>query len=134
MRISVLTVLLAVTMATAGCSGPKGDKGDKGDPGAPGAAGKQGEAGKNGEPGKDGKDGAPGKDGTAGFRVVRSGRTPAGEMAPAACNPDEVMISAVCTSGGSYHGSVVTLGDGSAMCPEVTGSPQPSASIVCIKR
>jgi hypothetical protein len=134
MRISVLTVLLAVAMATGGCSGPKGDKGDKGDPGTAGAPGKQGEAGKNGEPGKDGKDGAPGKDGTAGFRIVRSGRTPAGETAPAACNPDEVIISALCTSGGSYHGSVVTLGDGSATCPEVTGSPQPSALIVCIKR
>jgi hypothetical protein len=134
MRISVLTVLLAVAMATAGCSGPKGDKGDKGDTGPAGAAGKQGEVGKNGEPGKDGKEGPPGKDGTTGFRVVRSGRTPAGDPIPAVCNPDEVMISALCTSGGSYHGSVVTLGDGSAMCPEVTGSPQPSALVVCIKR
>jgi Collagen triple helix repeat (20 copies) len=134
MRISVLTVLLAVAMATAGCSGPKGDKGDKGDPGPAGPAGKQGEAGKNGAPGKDGKDGPPGKDGTDGFRIVRSGRTPAGDPVPAACNPDEVMISALCTSGGSYHGSGVTLGDGSAMCPEISGSPQPSAMVVCIKR
>jgi hypothetical protein len=53
---------------------------------------------------------------------------------PATCVPDEVMISALCTSGGSYHGSPVTLGDGSAMCPEVAGSPQPSALIVCVKR
>jgi hypothetical protein len=134
MRISVLVVLLVATMSAAGCSGPKGDKGDKGDPGAAGAPGKQGEAGTNGAPGRDGKDGAPGKDGTAGFRIVRSGRTPTGDPVPAACDPDEVMISALCTSGGSYHGTVVTLGDGGAMCPEVTGSPQPSALIVCVKR
>jgi hypothetical protein len=134
MRISVIVVTLAVAMAVAGCSGPKGDKGDKGDQGAPGDPGKQGDAGKNGAPGKDGKDGPPGKDGTAGFRIVRSGRTPAGDLVPVSCDPDELMISALCTSGGSYHGSVVTLGDGSAMCPEVTGSPQPSAMVVCVKR
>jgi hypothetical protein len=134
MRISVMVVTLAVAMAVAGCSGPKGDKGDKGDQGAPGDLGKQGDAGKNGAPGKDGKDGLPGKDGTAGFRIVRSGRTPSGDLVPASCDPDELMISALCTSGGSYHGSVVTLGDGSAMCPEVTGSPQPSAMVVCVKR
>jgi hypothetical protein len=134
MRVSISIVVLAITMATAGCSGPKGDKGDKGDPGEAGAPGKQGDAGKNGAPGKDGKDGLPGKDGTAGFRIVRSGRTPAGDLVPAACDPEEVMISAICTSGGSYHGSVVTLGDGSAMCPEAAGSPQPSALIVCVKR
>jgi hypothetical protein len=134
MRISVLMVLLMVSVAAADCSGPKGDKGDKGDPGEAGSPGKQGDAGRNGAPGKDGKDGLPGKDGTDGFRIVRSGRTPAGDLVPASCNPNEVMISAVCTSGGSYHGSVVTLGDGSAMCPEASGSPQPSALIVCVKR
>jgi hypothetical protein len=133
MRISVLMVLLVVTVAAAGCSGPKGDKGDNGDPGAAGAPGKQGEAGKNGAPGKDGRDGSPGKDGSDGFRIARSGRTPGGDPVPASCEPDEVMISALCTAGGSYHGSVVTLGDGSAMCPEVAGSPQPSALIVCVK-
>jgi Collagen triple helix repeat (20 copies) len=133
MRLLTAIIIVTSAMAVAGCSGPKGDKGDKGDPGAPGAPGKQGEAGKNGAPGKDGNDGAPGKDGSAGFRIVRSSRTPAGEMVPAACGPDEVMISAICTSGGSYHGSVVTLGDGSAMCPEAAGSPQPSALIVCVK-
>jgi hypothetical protein len=124
MRISVLIVLLVVTVAAAGCTGPKGDKGDPGEAGVPG---KQGDAGKNGVSGKDGKDGLPGKDGTAGFRIVRSGRTPAGDLVPATCDPEEVMISAICTSGASYHGSVVTLGDGSAMCPQTAGSPQPSA-------
>jgi hypothetical protein len=134
MRHSTPIVMLAITILVAGCSGPKGDKGEKGDQGAPGSPGKQGDAGKNGALGKDGKDGLPGKDGTAGFRIVRSSRTQTGEPVPAACDPEEVMISALCTSGGSYHGSVVTLGDSSAMCPDVSGSPQPSALIVCVKR
>jgi hypothetical protein len=134
MRVSILIVILTLTTAAAGCSGPKGDKGDQGDPGAPGAPGKQGEAGRNGASGKDGKDGPPGRDGTDGFRLVRSSRTPGGEAVPASCDPNEVMISAICIGGGSYHGSVVTLGDGSAMCPEVAGSPQPSAMIVCVKK
>jgi hypothetical protein len=71
------------------------------------------------------KDGLPGKDGTAGIRIVRSSLTQTGEPVSAVCDPQEVMISARCTSGGSYHGSVVTLGDGSAMCPDFGGSPPP---------
>ena len=86
-----------------GVTGPAGPKGDRGPQGATGPAGPKGDQGPRGAMGPAGPKGDPGPQGAMG---------PAGPSGPAAsalrvvtgqksvtCNPNEVLVSIVCSSG-----------------------------------
>lgn len=73
----------------AGSAGPAGPKGDVGLAGPPGPAGQQGEAGPKGDAGPAG----PRPEG-ASFRIIN-------DQQQAACNSDEIMVSALCPQDGS---------------------------------
>jgi len=120
---------LALALVVSACSDPKGEKGDKGDAGP---TGQQGPPGPAGPPGKEGRDAvsAPQQ-----FRVVRS-TNEGGVAKPAACDPDEVMVSATCMlRTGQLEASARTLGDNAATCPSRRGQPEsPTAVILCAKK
>lgn len=131
-------------------TGPPGPRGEVGPAGPAGPPGPKGETGAAGPPGPKGETGAPGPVGTAG--LGSKGETgaaglpgPAGPPgpvgAPAAgsavrvladqpsetCGPDEIMISAYCTGGGT----VKLDGSTGASC---NGGDNAKAVVACAKR
>jgi Collagen triple helix repeat (20 copies) len=114
MRAWSIALALVTALALAGCfEGPRGEKGDVGEKGEPGA------------PGQKGEQGEPGPSGTA-LRIV------APQRSTAACEDDEVMISAYCTGTWTNY-PLVPLSNG-ARCGNNPNSTTLRVTIVCAKR
>jgi Collagen triple helix repeat (20 copies) len=75
--------MAVATFLLAACSGPQGQQGQKGDQGPPGPMGQKGDQG---------LPGPTGPAGSAGLRIVSGEKT-------VSCNPDEVLVSVVCSAG-----------------------------------
>jgi Collagen triple helix repeat (20 copies) len=89
----------------AGVAGPAGEKGDPGPPGPLGPPGPKGDAGPSGPPG------APAA-ATGSLRVIRTSCETA--ACTAACNQDEVLVTAYCGPGRS---AVTLINERSVSCP-----------------
>src|SRR4029453_16862625 len=89
----------------AGVAGPAGEKGDPGPPGPPGPPDPKGDAGPPGPPG------APAA-ATGSLRVIRTSCETA--ACTAACNQDEVLVTAYCGPGRS---AVTLINERSVSCP-----------------
>ena len=142
MRAVHLVSVLAMTVLLASCGqappGPKGDKGDKGEQGVAGAqgsagpvgsaglAGAKGEGGDRGAPGQTGATGATGAQGTPGtkLRIVEA-------SARAACDADEVLISAYCTGRSQTS---LRINSNGAECRPDDGPDTPPVTVVCTKK
>ncbi len=130
LTVAMLATSLAACSGKQGEQGPPGPQGAKGEPGKDGAPGKDGVAGKDGAPGQPGQKGDPG----AAFRVVRSAKTQTGQSSAALCNPDEILVSAICVSETDRVSvpKVITIGDNSAEC--AINNPPLTAVIMCSKK
>ena len=105
----------------AGPPGPKGETGAAGPPGAAGAPGSKGEMGTVGLPGPAGPPGPAGSPATgSAVRVLA-------DQASETCGPDEIMISAYCTGGGTIKFD----GSAGASCE---GGDNAKAVVACVKR
>jgi len=89
-----------------GAAGPVGEKGDSGPPGPPGPQGPQGEPGPAGPPGP------PAAAGGGSLRVIRTSCETA--TCTAACNQDEVLVTAYC---GPSRSAVTLVNERSVSCP-----------------
>jgi hypothetical protein len=105
MRVFCAMALTAAALFIAGCDlrgeqglpgpagppGPQGQKGDRGNPGEPGPPGPKG------DPGEKGVAGAPGEPGPgANLRVITMGSDACQSGCTARCEPNEVLITAIC--------------------------------------
>jgi Collagen triple helix repeat (20 copies) len=116
-----MALLIALALGLASCGqgspGPKGEAGvagpagEKGDPGPPGPAGPPGPPGPKGEAGPPGPPGAAAA-ATGSLRVIRTGCETA--ACTAACNQDEVLVTAYCGPGRS---AVTLINERSVSCP-----------------
>jgi Collagen triple helix repeat (20 copies) len=105
----------------AGVAGPAGEKGDAGPPGPPGPAGPKGDPGPAGPPG-------PAAAASGGpLRVIRSSCETA--ACTAACNQDEVLVTAYCGPGRS---AVTLVNERSVSCPPRRAATSPLVA-VCAK-
>jgi hypothetical protein len=125
-----IAVAVALSLFLAACG--QGPQGPKGEPGMAGPSGEKGDAGPAGPPGPQGAKGDPGAAGptspagpagAAGegaLRVIRSNC--ATGVCTAACNQDEVLVSAYCGPGRS---AVTIINERSVSCPprQTTRSP-----------
>jgi Collagen triple helix repeat (20 copies) len=112
-----IALLIAFALSLANCGqgtpGPKGEAGvagpagEKGDPGPPGPPGPKGDPGPAGPPGSPGAATA-----AAPFRVMRV--TCETAACTAACNQDEVLVTAYCGAGRS---AVTLVNERSVSCP-----------------
>jgi Collagen triple helix repeat (20 copies) len=116
-----MALLIALALGLASCGqgspGPKGEAGvagpagEKGDPGPPGPAGPPGPPGPKGEAGPPGPPGAAAA-ATGSLRVIRTSCETA--ACTAACNQDEVLVTAYCGPGRS---AVTLINERSVSCP-----------------
>jgi Collagen triple helix repeat (20 copies) len=105
-----------------GAAGPPGEKGEAGPPGPPGPPGPKGDAGPAGPAGSSGPTAAGG-----GLRVMRVSCESA--ACSAACNQDEVLVSAYCGPGRS---AVTLVNERSVSCPSRRAATSPLVAI-CAK-
>jgi hypothetical protein len=116
-----MALLIALALGLASCGqgspGPKGEAGvagpagEKGDPGPPGPAGPPGPPGPKGEAGPPGPPGVAAA-ATGSLRVIRTSCETA--ACTAACNQDEVLVTAYCGPGRS---AVTLINERSVSCP-----------------
>jgi hypothetical protein len=99
----------------AGPPGPVGMQGPKGDAGLPGPVGMTGPKGDPGEKGLQGDRGEPGPVGPPGTPANLRGFDVSGDSA--GCNPDELLVSALCKDGGGQP----TLQNGRVSCSGASG-------------
>jgi Collagen triple helix repeat (20 copies) len=99
----------------AGPRGPVGMQGPKGDAGLPGPVGMTGPKGDPGEKGLQGDRGEPGPVGPPGTPANLRGFDVSGDSA--GCNPDELLVSALCKDGGGQP----TLQNGRVSCSGASG-------------
>src|SRR5690349_24521521 len=93
MRKFISIAMLGLILCVAACGKP--EPGPKGDPGSPGPAGPKGDRGENGSPGPAGPPGPQGPAGSSSqTRVIR--QTCASTACTAACNENEVLVTAYC--------------------------------------
>jgi hypothetical protein len=97
-----------------GEAGPPGVKGDPGQMGSPGPTGMRGEVGPAGPPGPMGAKGEAGPPGPPGNSNLRAFDV---SDESAACEADEVMVSAICKA----PGGAPTFQDGKAICSGASG-------------
>jgi hypothetical protein len=97
-----------------GPAGPPGAKGDPGQMGSPGPTGMRGELGPAGPPGPMGAKGEAGPPGPPGNSNLRTFDV---NDESAACEADEVMVSAICKA----PGGAPMLQDGKAICSGASG-------------
>jgi Collagen triple helix repeat (20 copies) len=121
MRIKDVAILIAFSFCLASCGeGSQGAKGEAGVAGPPGEKGDPGPAGPPGPVGPEGPKGDPGPPGPAG--TIPDAATPVRVMrvvcetgtCAAACNPDEVLVSAYCGPG---RAAVTIVNERSVSCP-----------------
>ena len=105
-----------------GAAGPPGEKGEAGPPGSPGPPGPKGDAGPAGPAASSGPAAAGG-----GLRVMRVSCESA--ACSAACNQDEVLVSAYCGPGRS---AVTLVNERSVSCPSRRAATSPLVAI-CAK-
>jgi hypothetical protein len=106
----------------AGVAGPPGEKGDAGPPGPPGPQGLKGDPGPAGPPGP------PAAASTGSLRVIRSSCETAAACT-AACNQDEVLVTAYC---GPSRSAVTLVNERSVSCPPRRAATSPLVA-VCAK-
>jgi Collagen triple helix repeat (20 copies) len=99
----------------AGPRGPVGMQGPNGDAGLPGPVGMTGPKGDPGEKGLQGDRGEPGPVGPPGTPANLRGFDVSGDSA--GCNPDELLVSALCKDGGGQP----TLQNGRVSCSGASG-------------
>jgi hypothetical protein len=124
----VVTLCLGLANCGEGPQGPKGEQGVAGPAGEKGEAGPPGPPGPKGDAGPAGPAGPPGPAAAAGgVRVMRVSC----ESAPcsAACNQDEVLVSAYCGPGRS---AVTLVNERSVSCPSRRAATSPLVAI-CAK-
>ena len=134
-RMKQIVLVIALCLGLANCG--QGPQGPKGEPGVAGPAGEKGEAGPPGPPGPPGPKGDAGPAGPAGspgpavaasaLRVIRVSCESA--ACTAACNPDEVLVSAYCGAGRS---AVTLVNERSVSCPSRRAATSPLVAI-CAK-
>jgi hypothetical protein len=130
-----IALVVALCLGLANCGqGPQGPQGPKGEQGVAGPAGEKGEAGPPGPPGPKGDAGPPGPAGppsaaaaASGVRVMRVSCESA--ACSAACNQDEVLVSAYCGPGRS---AVTLVNERSVSCPSRRAATSPLVAI-CAK-
>ena len=132
MRMQRIALVIALCLGLANCGqgpqGPKGEQGaagppgEKGDAGPPGPPGPKGDAGPAGPAGSSGPTAAGG-----GLRVMRVSCESA--ACSAACNQDEVLVSAYCGPGRS---AVTLVNERSVSCPSRRAATSPLVAI-CAK-
>jgi Collagen triple helix repeat (20 copies) len=122
-----IALVIALCLGLANCG--QGPQGPKGEPGAAGPAGEKGEAGPPGPPGPKGDAGPAGPPGpaAAALRVMRVSCESA--ACTAACNQDEVLVSAYCGAGRS---AVTLVNERSVSCPSRRAATSPLVAI-CAK-
>jgi hypothetical protein len=130
-----IALVIALCLGLANCG--QGPEGPKGEPGVAGPAGEKGEAGPAGPPGPPGPKGDTGPAGPAGppgpaaaasaLRVMRVNCESA--ACTAACNQDEVLVSAYCGPGRS---AVTLVNERSVSCPSRRAATSPLVAI-CAK-
>jgi hypothetical protein len=130
-----IALVVALCLGLANCG--QGPQGPKGEQGVVGPAGEKGEAGPPGPPGPPGPKGDAGPAGPAaspaaagaasGVRVMRVSCESA--ACSAACNQDEVLVSAYCGPGRS---AVTLVNERSVSCPSRRAATSPLVAI-CAK-
>jgi hypothetical protein len=121
MRTESIGLMIAFSLCLASCGqGPEGPKGEAGPAGPPGERGEPGPAGPRGERGEPGPPGPAGSADLAGGNTVRVVRIDCGTSACiAACNQDEVLVTAYC---GPRRSAVTLVNERSASCPRGSGT------------
>lgn len=135
MRTKGVAVVIAFSLCLADCG--EGSQGPKGDMGVAGLPGEKGDAGPPGPPGPQGPKGDPGPSGASGppgppseSTVVRVLRINCETGAcTAACEQDEVLVTAYC---GSRRTAVTLVNERSASCPARRAATSPLVA-VCAK-
>jgi len=121
MRTESIGLIIALSLCLAGCG--QGSQGPKGEAGAAGPPGEKGEPGPPGPAGPRGEAGPPGPSGPAGSataNTLRVVRIDCGTSAcTAACNQDEVLVTAYC---GPRRSAVTLVNERSASCPRGAGT------------
>ena len=127
-----IALVIALCLGLANCG--QGPQGPKGEQGAAGPPGEKGEAGPPGPPGPKGDAGPAGPAGSSGptaagggLRVMRVSCESA--ACTAACNQDEVLVSAYCGAGRS---AVTLVNERSVSCPSRRAATSPLVAI-CAK-
>jgi hypothetical protein len=127
-----IALVIALCLGLANCG--QGPQGPKGEAGVAGPAGEKGEAGPPGPPGPKGDAGPAGPAGSPGpaaaasaLRVIRVSCESA--ACTAACNQDEVLVSAYCGPGRS---AVTLVNERSVSCPSRRAATSPLVAI-CAK-
>jgi Collagen triple helix repeat (20 copies) len=127
-----IALVVALCLGLANCG--QGPQGPKGEQGVAGPAGEKGEAGPAGPPGPKGDAGPAGPAGppaaaaaASGVRVMRVSCESA--ACSAACNQDEVLVSAYCGPGRS---AVTLVNERSVSCPSRRAATSPLVAI-CAK-
>jgi Collagen triple helix repeat (20 copies) len=127
-----IALVVALCLGLASCG--QGPQGPKGEQGVAGPAGEKGEAGPPGPPGPKGDAGPAGPAGppgpaaaAGGVRVIRVSCETA--ACSAACNQDEVLVSAYCGPGRS---AVTLVNERSVSCPSRRAATSPLVAI-CAK-
>jgi hypothetical protein len=131
-RMKRIALVIALCLGLANCG--QGPQGPKGEAGVAGPAGEKGEAGPPGPPGPKGDAGPAGPAGSPGpaaaasaLRVIRVSCESA--ACTAACNQDEVLVSAYCGAGRS---AVTLVNERSVSCPSRRAATSPLVAI-CAK-
>jgi hypothetical protein len=131
-RMKRIALVIALCLGLANCG--QGPQGPKGEAGVAGPAGEKGEAGPPGPPGPKGDAGPAGPAGSPGpaaaasaLRVIRVSCESA--ACTAACNQDEVLVSAYCGPGRS---AVTLVNERSVSCPSRRAATSPLVAI-CAK-
>jgi hypothetical protein len=135
MRMQRIALVIALCLGLANCGqGPQGPKGEQGAAGPPGEKGEAGPPGPPGPPGPKGDAGPAGQAGSSGptaagggLRVMRVSCESA--ACSAACNQDEVLVSAYCGPGRS---AVTLVNERSVSCPSRRAATSPLVAI-CAK-
>jgi len=118
MRIFPILVV-GIALSLAGCGrdpGPKGDTGPQGPAGPQGAQGVQGVPGAQGQAGAQGPQGPQGTPGKAGEKGEKGDKGDKGDAANSnlrsvqadgavSCEPNEILVSVFCPSGGAPDGA-----------------------------
>src|SRR6516165_1732159 len=115
MRTESIGLIIAFSLCLAGCGqGPQGPKGEAGAAGPPGEKGEPGPPGPAGPRGEAGPPGPSGPTGSAAANTLRVVRIDCGTSAcTAACNQDEVLVTAYC---GPRRSAVTLVNERSASC------------------
>jgi hypothetical protein len=124
-----IALVIALCLGLANCGqGPQGPKGEAGVAGPAGEKGEAGPPGPKGDAGPAGPAGSPGPAAAASaLRVIRVSCESA--ACTAACNQDEVLVSAYCGPGRS---AVTLVNERSVSCPSRRAATSPLVAI-CAK-